>query len=269
MRRRKKKSFFRKVKIIAALGIICVAAWFLFFSNFMKVQTINAESPLNQERKNEVQNFVSEYLNQKIAHLMRKDNIIIFYLAGVKNSLADEIKKQFPDIDPQKTAVNFFKKTLTVMLEKKQISFIACEPDKDCWEIDNQGIAINKLDAPSESINPKIIIKDISHVIKSGSRIVSQKAAEWIPKFQNEISIITGLNIQKLEISSDGKRVSALVKNEAGALFTIYAPLETSPDNIIVRLKLLLDKEIKDIKKLDYVDFRVQDKAFYKLNLSP
>ena len=157
-------------------------------------------------------------------------------IADVEKKFPNKIEVDFKEIKPK---------------------FLYC--DKECYYIDKNGIPYETAPFFTESPLPVLEFSGFKKKeLKLGEEFLSQSDAEFIVNFNNEIKTLN-LSIKKIEIEKDMK----IVMNENWNLL-ILAEQKDYKD-ITEKLSLLFGQKIKDRSKIEYIDMRVEDKAFYRL----
>ena len=153
---------------------------------------------------------------------------------------------------------------------------IFCSDKNECFYVNADGVLEEKAPNFSENPLPELISPALRRRLQrgeqgdfsNGDRILSQPNVTFLKVFVIEIQNIKGA-IKKIEIVDLPANLQA-GNQEVKFFFQegwfLLASFELPAEQIAQDLKLLLDQKIgQDRPRLEYVDLRFPDKAFYKL----
>lgn len=244
----KKGRFISKIKQIFLLLIVGIAAlWSFFWLPYFRINEVEINDPLVNKRE------VEEKLGLSLSSLNKlflpKNNFFLFPSNVAQKAILEsglgvaDIEKKFPN----KISVNF------IEIKPK---FLYCE-QKICFFVDKDGVPHET--APFFSDSPLPILEIDGAEAKLGKGLLVKSEANFLLEFQQEIKKF-GLEIKKIEINKDIK----LTINDGWQLILILGE-EKEPKSIAQKLFLIFERKIKDSSRLEYIDMRFPNKAFYKL----
>ena len=156
-------------------------------------------------------------------------------------------------------AEKIFPNRLEIKFEKSEPWLICREKSEECYYVDEKGALSESAPVFSENPLPQIHSGDLKGV-KLGDSVISAEDAVFLKEWFLSLKTI-GEAPAEIEFLKKGE-IKILLKEG----WFIYLAGMSSPGKIFRDLKLLLDQKIKDTRpKLEYVDLRFENKAFYKL----
>ncbi len=248
-----KESIFKKpILWVVVLILLIVSSLFYFFvfSSEFQVTFITIFG------NNNVQN---EDIERAIWNVIDKNISRSIFLVKT-----DEINKNILDKFPQIERAKVFKKLpSTIVLElTERIPFAAfCRADdKECFNIDKNGVIFEVSQEISENI---FLIREITQgqKISLGQKVIEEKVIETIDKIKKTLKDNFQINVISVTISSPFRLDIQTSENWQG-----FFSLDSDIDFQIAKVNLLLKNEIplETRKTLQYIDLRFKDKAYYK-----
>lgn len=234
------------VKIIIFFLSVVAASWSFFWLPYFRISKLEINDPLVNKR--EVEERLSLSLSSLTQFLLPKNNFFLFPSKSVEEAILEsglgvaKVKKRFPN----KVFVEF---------EEIKPKFLYCK-EENCFYIDKNGIPYET--APFFSDSP-IPILEIEKEIHIGEELIPKTETEFLIEFGKEIQN-SGFSTQKIKIAKDLE----IFTNEGWKLIFILGKKDSK--DLTNKLSLLFERKIKDRSKLDYIDMRFPNKAYYKLS---
>src|SRR3972149_3303349 len=232
---RRKLKFFL---LLFFLGLIAAGVVYLvWFTPAFQIQAIevNGGTPAQQE-----------VLKQKT------NNNLLFWKPPIN-------QKEYPQIAKLEVKRNFFERKIVVNLEERQKEIIWClEKTQQCLWVDNTGFAFTPAPFTTGTLVEVKVVRDYSErEIKVGENILPPK------NFQNlkstlDLLVELNLPVNELKIENIDYR-EAIADLSSGP--NIYFSLLFNPGfarNVVEKLKAS-----GEWNNLRYVDFRVENRAYY------
>lgn len=260
-----KKSFFRKIKIGAVILALIILAGTLFYltvySSLFKIKNIEIIQSDNAE-KVDVDRLFEDYkeflINQsKISAFLGADNILSW-----KDSLAGEFLKNYNKLNKFEIQKDFINKQIKITVEGRQKFGVWCKIQqeesalKDCYWFDKKGVIFDN--APYVEGELMYKISDFSkRNSKIGDAIISQEM------FLNLLKIFEIMNQSGITVKSFAIKNLEFQEIETNSDLApkIYFSLKLNPSFTLPAFQNL--KKI-GMDKVDYIDFRVENRAYYK-----
>lgn len=247
----KKNKLIDKAKKIAALGAISIIGiWSFFWLPFFRIKEIEVNDPL--VNKKEIEDKLAFSLFSISRFFLPQNNFFLFPSKIAEEAIfrsglgVADIEKKFPN----KISVDF---------KEIKPKFLYCAA-KDCFYIDKNGVPYETAPFFSDSPLPVLEFLETSKkILKLGEEFLSKDEANFLIDFGKEIKRLN-LSIKKIVVEKDIK----LIMNEEWQLTIILGKKDYK--DIVEKLSLLFERKIKDRSKLEYIDMRFPNKAFYKLN---
>lgn len=258
---RQKRARKKKIKLLlyCSSGAALAAAifYFLFFSGYLNIREI-VISGIDAPGSDEIRQISSEAVSGK-KYFIPRGNILIFS----PGQLTDTIKNQFPILDEVTVEKRLLGKIIVKVKEREKAGMVCGGPEKaECFYFDGQGVVFEE--SPEIISVSLLLLKDDSVAgISLPSQKYDKKTVEFIRAVKKDFSDKAGVGIEYFYfLNSSGDIAAHSDKN-----FEIYLASGDHPLEDQARiLKSILDGEIKDkISVLDYIDLRVENRAYYKL----
>jgi len=261
-----KKSVFKRLWfwLLTLFSIIILSA-FYFFLFYPGLQIKNITISGNEKIKTEeLQDLI---FNNANTGLIKFWNIKItsrsIFLVNT-NNLNNEIIKKFPEIEKAKVNKKL-PQTLTLEITERKPLGVYCggaNDTKECYLIDNNGVIFEPLDIiPEDLFIVRQTLRDEN--LYTGESIVQQDVISGIANIQKNLKDNFQINLKEAFITSP---IRLDVKTADG--WQIYFNLDYDSDinSQIIELNLLLNGDVNSEvrKKLQYIDLRFKDRAYYK-----
>ncbi|MBI4708790.1 MAG: hypothetical protein HY764_01140 [Candidatus Portnoybacteria bacterium] len=259
-------------------------AYLAIFSPILKVKKINLDG-FSEAKAKEAQEIGNQILQKKFFNKIPKDNFVLLPEPEIRNSLLDN----FPEIKKLSFVKDLRGHSISIKAEQRKPAAIWCrvlipepvlvaegesnatssEPIfsladariENCLFIDETGFAFAQAPILSGGEVPTVYsqtesvisIKDIAADSKILSFILNAKKELAVANLNLTDFVVQSKSIGDLEIlAPDGWR--------------IFLNIDNSVSSQINALKRVLNDEIKEKRPLlDYIDLRVENRAYYKL----
>lgn len=237
--------------VIAAAG-----GYFVVYSDFFKVRNFEIEATSLVPRDILFSVLTSEMkLTQKWKNRLGQNNIL-FWEFDKKPRVKSELLAALSDLDVE---TNLREKKVVVRVKERELFAVWCLSKLGrCYGIDKEEIPFVAVPEPQGSLILKFEDQN-EREIKLGEPVLANR--EW---FKNLLHTVETIKVSNLPVSAVVIKDLVLEEWEAeiypGTSF--YFSLNFVPENLESLLKNL-SKQL-DFKKLTYLDFRVQNRIYYK-----
>lgn len=155
-------------------------------------------------------------------------------------------------------AEKVFPNSLIIKFEKAEPWLMACKTQEECYYVDEKGAISARAPIFSELPLPHIRFKNAANV-KLGDSVVSAENIAFLKIWFENLKTIDASPLT-IEFLKDEEMKFFLKEG-----WFIYFTKNSDPQKLFIDLKFLLDQKIKDSRpKLEYIDLRFENKAFYK-----
>lgn len=255
-----KKSVFKNPVFWCLVFIVLVAgaaAYFLIFYPYFQVQNIfvSGAQKVNSE---DIKNIAYNEANKKFIDFLGYNfstRSIFLVNAGKINQ---DILSKFPIVEAVKINKNF-PNSLILNITEKNSAGIYCQEEK-CFLINQDGIIFE----PSPRFVSDLII--ISQTMQNkdifaGENVIQKNIMDAIIKIEKNIKNNFQINLTEAFLSNPLRLNIKTSEN-----WEIYFNLDSDVNSQLTKLNLLLQEQIapKERKKLEYIDLRFKDRAYYK-----
>ena len=254
----KKKRMRHLIYASFSLLMICLFFYTLFFSDRFSIKDIKifgAESIPEDLLKAEI----AGALDMRSFVFLKNTNIF----AMPSDFLRDELKVKFPKIKTVLVEKNIFKREVLFVIAEREATGITCKNDdgNPCFYFDSEGVIFNS----SPVILGAQVLKIIDDAINTDMILPNHKYLEsqiWLIGFlKNKALAQNNITLRYFSFLNNHGDISA----ETTQGFKIFFNSQIVPAEQIKVLGGILDKEIKDqTSNLDYIDLRVENRAYYK-----
>jgi cell division septal protein FtsQ len=238
------------------LGLLIIGAvYFLFYSDFLKVKSIEITGTRMIDN-DVVLRTATQFLagENHTLNILGPDNII-FWEFSRKPPIIPVLLPQAVSLDFN---VDFWGRKVKVTVVERKLAGIWCPVNGGCFGFDMNGIPFSSVPAAEGVLVLKIDDQNNQAVIL-GRRLLPQAA--WIDNIFNTLLIVrkNGITATMLKIRELSLREWEVSTSFGAAL---YFSFNFVPDNLDSVLKNLNKKF--EVTKLNYLDFRVPNRIYYK-----
>ena len=243
------KKNYNWIKLTIFVLIVVVGAWSFFWLPYFRISNVEINDPLVNKR--EVEEKLGLSLSSLTQFFLPKNNFFLFPSKIAEEVILEsglgvaEVEKKFPN----KISIDF---------KEVKPKFLYCLSE-ECFYLDKNGILYETAPFFSDSPLPILEFVEKQKKIKLGEALLPKNEIEFFLNFIEEIKQ-QNLYIKKIELENDIK----LAINEGWKLMLVFG--EKNYKNITEKLFLLFERKIKDRSRLEYIDMRFENKAFYKLS---
>ena len=242
-KRKRRAVFFKKLGWAAGIFItVTLAAW----GSFFRITNIVADDYV---AGSELEQVISPYLASVNKFWLPQNNYFLFDPEEIVNMLkAKEIGIA--------TADKKFPKTLEIKFPETEPWLIYCHTDEKCYYVSPSGFLTDSAPRFSENPLPRVITESTKN--KIGESVLFGEEILFLKSTLAELKTL-GITVKDITIKKDA---NFSTKENWYLLIDKNADIKKTFSD----LKLLLDQKIKDDRaRLEYIDMRFENKAFYKL----
>lgn len=249
-RRYKKKNRARLLKKFAWMsGFLIIAAslaWSFFWLPYFRITNIIADDYISGS---ELEQTISPYMASVNKFWLPQNNYFLFD----PDKISELLKEKEVGIA---IADKKFPKTLEISFPETEPWLIYCHTDEKCYYVSPFGILSDTAPRFSENPLPRVITENTAMAI--GGSVLSGDEISFLKQFLAEFKTLA-ITVKEITIK---KEIKFLTKEG----WYLLADKNAAVQKIFSDLKLLLGQKIKgDRPKLEYIDMRFENKAFYKL----
>lgn len=242
-------------------GFVGVVGYILFFSPFMAIDEISIKGEENLKSE-DVLVVVKESLAGKYLNVWQKNNFILASKSRIRNDLQGRFKR-IENVEVTKS----FPNKLSVVIKEVRANLVFCSGDS-CWVIDEKGEVFARADFSSNEFGEQ----DLIVLRNSSAKNIAQEdilIEEDLMKFLIDTShrLENELNIQIKGEYSTPAMISGDLRVETSEGWKIFFNNNLGSKKTLGMLKAILENNIDQDKRanLEYIDLRVNNKAYYKL----
>lgn len=225
--------------VILLLVLISLSIYWLFYSNFFKIKNITVEGTLNDSIKNKINDFYGK-------------NIFLFSIGKLDKQLAQQ-QTSIEKLNIIKGIPDTLK--IEVLVRKPEIRW---KTEDKSYFIDKDGTVFSLETTKEEDNQLPQVIDGRNLDVQMGSKIITSDFVEFIKKITSELPAKIGKEIEEIKVDETTIHVEVKLKNS----YKIYFDTMSDFSDQLYLLQKVVEKHDKDIK--DYVDLRIEHKAYYK-----
>ncbi|QQS15550.1 MAG: hypothetical protein IPK84_04245 [Candidatus Moraniibacteriota bacterium] len=243
----------------AFFGLVIFA---LFFSSLLRIDQEDID-PLKYVSMDEVNAVIRDELSGKVFGIFPKDTIPVAFLR--RHILERKILEVFPVL--RSVTVSFAFPEMIILKSEERVPTLMFCSGGPCFLVDERGVAFEGVPNPSAASEPKVL-----SVIDMSAKPVSQQDPLFSEDFLKVFPVIRQRLLDELgvEVSNIAETPSRLsdelwFRSVDGWKLRMSAtvPVEKS----MLALRLLFAKTLSegDLKNLDYIDLRTENRIFYAM----
>jgi len=242
--------------VVAFLLLFGYGFLFSGIFNVGKIEVLGAET-LDEK---ELEGFVGSLLSKKLWGIFPKNHPLFINEKLLEASLESE----FPKISQVKFQYRYANDTLRITIQERKAIAYWCQDGHHCFLIDSKGVIYE--DALGDAFSGNLILRikdETGRQLRKGSRPFSEEGMMLMLDLKEGLKPEVSINAFVLEPESLGAHY---LRAETSAGWYFFADTRTASGDLILKLKTLLAKEIgTKVNRLEYVDLRVPNRAYYKL----
>ena len=250
-----KNKWFWLAILVAIIAFIIL--YILLFSKFLSINNINISG--NKDiRSEDILNISNDNINKKLFSLGSWQIISRSIFLTNSSYIQQQVLNKFPKIDEILVNKKMFQ-TLEVKVKEREAVAVFCsnQANKDCYFVDRKGVAFDFLETMPTGF---FVIEDTKEAV-AGMEIVSQNIVENILKIKEMLKNSYDIDVIDALITTPLRLNVRTSEN-----WQVYFSIDSDLNMQITKLDLLLKGEIPENirKKLQYIDLRFKDRAYYK-----
>lgn len=211
---------------------------------------------------------VVEYLNGVNKLLVPKNN----YFVVDTNSITQFLKEKDVGIA---LVTKKFPHAIEISFPERDARFIICASNDVCYYVNEDGLLYSESPQFSDYPLPLIVLKQAvtttedNAYISLGDYLTNKNNMHYLNTLASGLAPL-GVSSKIIEIEMQNQARAPFDFNEI-KIFTpkewyIYLNTQTTPEKTLDNIKLLFEQKIKtSVDKLQYIDLRFENKAFYML----
>ncbi|MFA6409979.1 MAG: hypothetical protein WCW26_00170 [Candidatus Buchananbacteria bacterium] len=263
-----KKNKSRKFGLVLII-LVFIFCLYLLFGKPLKITAVQVVG--NQTiTQSEIQTVVYDQMAENRWLIFSQKNILFFSTEQTKKNLMEKYL-----LDDLKIKKKYFNEVVVTVKEKQ--AYLIWSTGDEKYSLDLSGMAIKKIEdsdlvivqsgsneivkTESNQSGYPIIYDQSCSDVQIGNLVANKKLIDFIINLTEQIELNTDLSISHYNLVNPLANDIALVT--AGgweARFSLDQPIKSQIDLLIV----VLQKQVKDQSKLQYIDLRFGDKVFYQ-----
>lgn len=268
--RLREKKFKKKKRKALSYGflfllVIFSLGYFFLVSGYFAVSDVLVEGS-DMAPADDIRITVESFFPQKYLFMLSAHNVFLFPLHEAENKLQDA----FPAIAEARITREFrpFRFTegssgsrLRVVIAERPRAAVACDASPRCFIADDAGVLFAPTPVISGASVIMILENDLSGVVVPLKKYPSE-FMDFIVRVKTAAFDLAGIAFDSFTRMDD---YGDVVAHSTGD-FRVFFTTSRQADKQAQILKSILTKMVQsDVAKLDYVDLRVENRAYYKL----
>ncbi len=243
------------------VAFFAVAIYAFIFSGFLNIDKIEVRGVKTISAEKIIET-INDLMETKRWRIFSKRNYLFFNSDEADKLLREKFKKigelQIEKVFPDK---------LNISINERSALLVLCSVG-NCYLVDRQGIAYEKVDLDVSNLKGTKLIKIIDESnkkIQKGENVFVPEFVKFVIAISDEVREETNLRLlNEYRIKS---RVSGELIAQTDRGWDIYFDTKNPLKKSVRMLKLVLNKQIalKDFNRLEYIDLRLNNKVFYRM----
>lgn len=242
------------------LGVVLYA---VFFSPFLMVEEIS----LNGIRKldySAVSSDAESVYGGKYLGILPKRSFLIFPKKAIENKLKNDFKR-ISEVEIKKS----FPTKVSITIFERESLLLWCDISGECFIVDENGYAYQNVKPDSKEVLENDLVRIFSQEnrqVIEGEKILDEEKVKFLLEAKDIIR--AGASIDSADEAHVKSRIAEEVVLKSSEGWDIYVSTSFPLEKSAKMLGLFLQKQItqEDRAKLGYVDLRVENRIYYKLN---
>ena len=248
--------FWVRVALLFLFGVILAGAlYFIMRSSWFDVGSVSVEGAELVPQEMVVSTIETDIIGKSaLAAFLGPKNILFWFFADPNPRLL-----RFPQVRSVDVEISFWKKTIVIRIDERRIQSVLCKSASgNCYGLDQDGIIFTKSPEVRGALILKFEDESTSSVVLGNPYL---RDPQWLK------NITATFDIMKQDgFVPQSVRVDNTSLEEWRAIFpselAFYFSLHFVPENLGSILKDIGNRT--DIKNLQYFDFRVPNRIYYK-----
>lgn len=255
IKRRRARRFLKTLLVTGWLSVLSLFFWAIFYSPLFVISDVRVKAEgLNTEN---ITKTIEPLVFGRKYGIFKKNHPLFID----ERLLTAKIMESFSQIGEATAKYNFFDHYLEIGIELRKPVAHWCL-DLECYLIDRRGIIYGKAGEREGSLI--LAIRDSARRdVRLGTRVVPEDWMEFFSSVRERLRPIVWVSGVIIEEESFGAHYARLETVDG---WYILVDTDMDPIRIADELQVLLAKEIGEkTKKLEYIDLRLPNRAYYKL----
>ena len=244
-----------------AVAFFAVAIYAFIFSDFLNIDKIEVRGVKTISAEKVIET-INDLMETRRWRIFSKRNYLFFNSDEADRLLRKKFKK-IGKVQIEKT----FPNKLNILIDERNALLLLCSAG-NCYLVDRQGVAYEKVNFDVSDLKGAKLIKIIDESnkkIQKGEDVFAPEFVKFVIAMSDEIQKETNLRLlNEYRIKS---RVSGELIAQTDRGWDIYFDTKNPLKKSVRMLKLVLNKQIalKDFNRLEYIDLRLNNKVFYRM----
>lgn len=259
---KKKKTLKRKITsfIISLFFLLFLVAvfYFLLFTPFFKIKSLEITGPISLD-KEQINNLFQEFIKEKRLKYFDQANLFVFDSDSFKNLIKEKVAYAYLIQDIE--IVKKFPNKISLTIIETQPLFIYQTKEGKEYLISTEGVVLKERPLSLLFHNLIKITSEDDLPTKLGDRLLDEKRWNFIKELNKALKEVPSyFQIKEMNILAFAVQEIHLVTREG---VKIYLDFNVSPSKQIENLTLVLKEKIgaDNLKKLEYIDLRIEDRV--------
>jgi len=252
--------------LIIGMFLAGTGYWFIFFTPFFQIQSINVQGfddSVSLVASSYIQKNTNKYIPSFLLFFSPQlGKYKMNFLVLSRPSLETFLLKRYPLLSTVHSHLDISNHILTLNCSERKAEFRWCVGEKECYFVDKEGIAFQKL-SPASDVSMRTVKDERRKTIKLGEQVFSPSRLRVLDKiFDLSQAKDSPFVVSYLEINDSN--FSSLKLMTTDGWFLLFSPQD---DFLQVRniVKELEEKQLQEkTKYLQYIDCRYLPKVYYR-----
>lgn len=240
--------------IIVFIVVLIGVSYLILYSGAFTINDLKVEGAEITSENTAINRITSDLAGRSsLLGVVGSENIL-FWMTGT-DKLNNLILPTAESIDIKS---NFSKKSININIKERGLYGVVCKSKGNCFAFDNEGVVY----APAPYVKGELVLRiedESSTPVVLGKKLFSKD--QWLDNIFKTLNVlksggfkISSITIRNVELHEWAVELSSSMK--------FYFSLDFVPKQLSSTLKAV--KERLDLKKLQYLDFRVEGRVYYK-----
>ena len=235
-----------------AIGLYYVSRW-----EGLDVRAVHIQG--TEDLALDLESRTEDYLDSRVTPIWNTRNVFLVPIGGLQGYLMDE----FPGIKSL-DITRSLNGSITLAVQERAPALALCNPKGLCGKVGKDGVIIDMI-KPDE--RGELLWVERAFETRPGGQVFSEREVEWFLTIQRMYQTELGLPLQLIRVAKEKNEtiIEVHIVMQTGYYLRVDFETDVVYQGEVLRQVLATKLPPEQRSNLDYIDLRVQNRAYYKM----